>query len=326
MRRVLVTGANGFLGKALISELSKNLPSLEQLHTFRSHQYDLRDKQAIKDLLNDKPADTIIHLAAVVGGIGANQRSPGSFFYDNLMMGVQLVEQARINGIKKFINVCTICAYPKHTPVPFQEKELWNGYPEETNAPYGLAKKMLIVQLEAYRKQYGFQGISLLMVNLYGPNDNFDLENSHVIPAMIRKFNHAKAFNEPFVTLWGDGTASREFLYVDDAARAIRLASEHYTGVEPVNIGSGSEISMSELAKLIKKSVGYQGQIHWDSSKPNGQPRRCLDVTKAQEFGFKANIMLPYGLELTNKWFQENRALIESSCSVSSQAEGVRNV
>lgn len=311
MKNILITGASGFLGQSLCAELKKNCSTLENLHTFRSSQYDLRDPQAVKDLLNDKPADTIIHLAAKVGGIGANMKYPGTFFYDNLMMGVQLIEQARLNAVKNFVAIGTICSYPKFTPVPFKESDFWIGYPEETNAPYGLAKKMLTVQLEAYRKEFGFNGITLLMVNLFGPGDNFDLESSHVIPAMIRKFHTAKITNAPFVTLWGDGSPSREFLYVDDAARAIRLASEKYKSSEPVNIGSGMEISMKELALAVKKTVGYQGDLHWDSSKPNGQPRRCLDVSKAREFGFSSNIMLPYGLELTYQWYQENIANFE---------------
>jgi GDP-L-fucose synthase len=257
-----------------------------------------------RQLLADKPADTIIHLAAVVGGIGANMKAPGQFFYDNLMMGAGLVEQARLAGVKKFVAVATICAYPKHTPVPFKEEDLWNGYPEETNAPYGLAKKMLLVQLQAYRKQYGFNGITLFPVNLYGPNDNFNLESSHVIPAMIRKLQIAKDAGSDTVTFWGDGSPSREFLYVDDAARAIRLATESYNDPDPVNIGSGSEIQMKKLAELIKKAVEFQGEVIWDTNKPNGQPRRCLDVSRAyQRFGFKANISLPMGLELTYKWF-----------------------
>jgi GDP-L-fucose synthase len=307
MKKVLVTGAHGFLGRAVIAELQRNSPQIEEIHTFRSHQYDLRDRNAIHALLKDKQCDTIIHLAARVGGIGANMRNPGSFFYDNLMMGVELVEQARLHGVQKFLTVGTICSYPKFTPVPFKESDFWNGYPEETNAPYGLAKKMLTVQLQAYEKQYGFKGATLLMVNLYGPADNFDLQDSHVIPAMLRKFHLAHTSGAPEVTLWGDGSPSREFLFVDDAARAIRLATERYSSSDPMNIGSGHEISMRELANQVKKVVGYKGQIIWDSTKPNGQPRRCLDVTKAKSaIGFSANISLPYGLESTYRWFCEH--------------------
>jgi len=312
-RNILVTGGHGFLGQHVVKELQKNYPHLENLHTFRSSQYDLREVEAIRELLNDKPADTIIHLAAKVGGIGANKKSPGTFFYENLMMGVQLVEESRKAGIKKFVNVGTICSYPKFTPVPFKESDIWNGYPEETNAPYGLAKKMLMVQLQSYRQEFDFSGINLLMVNLYGPADNFDLENSHVIPAMLRKFHIAKEQGAPSVTLWGDGSPSREFLFVEDAAIAIRLAAEKYNSAEPMNIGTGREITMKSLAETVKKVVGYSGEIIWDINKPNGQPRRCLDVTKAKsELGFSANVMLSYGLEVTYNWYLENQKKIEA--------------
>lgn len=313
MKNIIITGANGFLGKHVVSELKKNCKTIENIHTFRSSEYDLRDSSAVKALLNDKPADTIIHLAAKVGGIGANRKYPGTFFYENLMMGALLVEEARKKGIEKFVNVCTICAYPKFTPVPFKESDLWNGYPEETNAPYGLAKKMLIVQLQSYLQEFGFKGINLLMVNLYGSGDNFDLESSHVIPAMIRKFHNAKINDDKEVVLWGDGSASREFLYVEDAARAVRMAAEQYNSTEPVNIGSGREIKMKELAEQIKKVTEFEGEIVWDITKPNGQPRRCLDVSRAkEEFGFSSNIMLAHGLELTYRWFLENLAQIEA--------------
>ena len=307
MKRVLVTGGYGFLGSAVLEELSKNVASLSELSTFHSSEYDLRVPEQVEALLHDKTPDTIIHLAARVGGIGANQKYPGTFLFENLMMGVQLIEAARKHGVKKFVNIGTICSYPKFTPVPFQESEFWNGYPEETNAPYGLAKKLITVQLDAYRKEFGFQGISLLVVNLYGPKDNFDLESSHVIPAMIRKFHEAVENDYPTVTLWGDGSPSREFLYVDDAARAIRLAAEKYDDPAPINVGSGSEVRMKDLAEAIKKVVGYKGEIIWDTSRPNGQPRRCLDVSRARSaFGFSANVTLPLGIQLTYDWFRDN--------------------
>lgn len=311
MKRLLITGGHGFLGKALVREFESFPTTIESLHTFKSCEYDLRSGTAIKSLLADKTPDTIIHLAAVVGGIGANMKNPGSFFYDNLIMGAQLIEQARLFGVKKFVMVGTICAYPKFTPVPFKEENLWDGYPEETNAPYGIAKKALLVQLQSYRAQYGFNGIYLLPVNLYGPEDNFDLETSHVIPAMIRKFHTAKERLSDTVTLWGDGSPTREFLYVDDAARAIRLATEKYDSAEPVNLGNGKEVSMRELAEWVRRSVGYEGQIVWDTSKPNGQPRRCLDTTRAKAFGFEANVHLRMGIELTYEWFCENWQEIE---------------
>lgn len=312
MKRLLITGSNGFLGRAVVPEFQNNSVDYDSIDTFRSSQYDLRKAEAIEDLLNDKKPDTIVHLAATVGGIGANMKHPGTFFYENLIMGTQLIERARLHGVKKFVLIATICAYPKFTPVPFKESDLWNGYPEETNAPYGIAKKALMVQLEAYRKEYGFQGISLLPVNLYGPGDNFDLESSHVIPAMIRKMHTAKENDEASVTLWGDGSPSREFLYVEDAARAIRLATDHYNSPEPVNLGSGHEISMKRLAEVIRNTVGFNGEIIWDTGKPNGQPRRCLDVNRAKQFGFTANITLPMGLEMTYKWFTENISEISS--------------
>lgn len=325
MKNVLVTGASGFLGQHVVAELKQRSSTIENIHTFRSSEYDLRDSNAVKALLQDKPCDTIIHLAAKVGGIGANRLYPGEFFYENLLMGTQLVEEARLKGVSKFVNVGTICSYPKFTPVPFSENDFWNGYPEETNAPYGIAKKALIVQLEAYRKQYGFNGINLLMVNLYGPKDNFDLESSHVIPAMLRKFHNAKLNGESSVTLWGDGTPSREFLYVEDAALAIRLAAERYNSSAPINIGSGREITMKKLANSIQKVIGFEGEIVWDTSKPNGQPRRCLDVSKAKdELGFTANILLPMGLDLTYSWFLKNIHQIESE-QVSAPSSALRD-
>ena len=311
MTSLLITGANGFLGCAVKREFEANGASFDRIETFRSSQYDLRDRDAIKALLNDKKPNVILHLAAVVGGIGANQKYPGRFLYENLIMGTELIEQARLFGVEKFVLIGTICSYPKFTPVPFKEADLWSGYPEETNAPYGLAKKILLVQLDAYRKQYGFNGVSLLPVNLYGPGDNFDLENSHVIPAMIRKMYNAKTTGQERVVLWGDGTPSREFLYVDDAARGIRLATERLQSSEPVNLGTGNEVAMSRLADLIKRTVDYKGEVVWDSTKPNGQPRRCLDVSRAKEFGFSANVTLPMGLELTYSWFKEHIREIE---------------
>lgn len=320
--RVLLTGSSGFLGRAVVQEFKRNCKSLETLITFRSSEYNLLNREAIRRLLREKPCDTIVHLAAKVGGIGANMKHPGTFLYENLMMGTQLIEEARLQGIKKFVLIGTICSYPKFTPVPFKESDLWNGYPEETNAPYGLAKKLLSVQLDAYRREFGLNGISLMVVNMYGPGDNFDLESSHVIPAMMRKFQQAKLAGQDKVTLWGDGSPSREFLYVDDAARAIRLATEKYNSSNPINIGSGSEVSMSDLANMIKKVVGFEGQIVWDASKPNGQPRRCLDVSLAKrELGFESNVMLPLGLDLTYKWFSENfEAIKASEQRVASQA------
>lgn len=313
MKTLLITGAHGFLGQAVVEEFARNPGSFTRIETFRSTQYDLRDQAQVKAVIQDKKPDAIIHLAAVVGGIGANQKYPGTFFYENLMMGAQLIEEARLFGIKKFVALGTICSYPKFTPVPFKESDIWNGYPEETNAPYGLAKKMLLVQLQAYKQEYGFNGISLLPVNLYGPRDNFDLNSSHVIPAMLRKFHEAKERGASEVTLWGDGSPSREFLYVDDAARAIRLALERYDGSDPVNIGSGQEIHMKNLAETVKKVVGFEGEIIWDTSKPNGQPRRCLDISKAKEFGFSANMTLPMGLDITYRWFLDNFEAIKEN-------------
>jgi GDP-L-fucose synthase len=280
----------------------------------RSAEYDLRDQQAVVKLYQDSRPDTVVHLAAVVGGIGANRANPGRFFYDNAVMGIQLMEYARRAGVKKFVAVGTICAYPKLAPVPFREEELWNGYPEETNAPYGLAKKMLLVQAQAYRAQYGFNAIYLLPVNLYGPGDNFDLDSSHVIPALIRKCVEAKERKEKEIILWGDGSPTREFLYVEDAAEAIGLATERYDGGEPVNLGSGAEISIKDLARMIMDEVGFRGAIIWDTAKPNGQPRRCLDVTRAErEFGFRARFGLREGIAKTLDWFLAHRGHAEAA-------------
>lgn len=274
----------------------------------RSSELDLRERDLVRAYLARERPDLIIHGAAVVGGIGANRTHPGLFFFENAIMGIQLIEEARRANVGKLVCLGTICAYPKFTPVPFREDDLWSGYPEETNAPYGLAKKMLLVQLQAYRQEYGFDGIYLLPVNLYGPRDNFDLETSHVIPAMIRKFVEAKAAGEKEVVLWGDGSPTREFLYVDDAAEGIVAAAEAYGGSEPVNVGSGEELSIRDLAALIAGLTGYSDAIRWDTSKPNGQPRRKLDVSRAEErFGWKSRTALSEGLRQTIAWYLANR-------------------
>ena len=302
-RRVLVTGGGGFLGRVLVSKLSRLVPAA--ILAPRASALDLRERDAVRAYLAAEKPDLIVHLAAVVGGIGANRKHPGLFFFENAIMGIQLIEEARRAGIGKFVCLGTICAYPKFTPVPFREDDLWNGYPEETNAPYGLAKKMLLVQLQAYREEYGFPGIYLLPVNLYGPEDHFDLENSHVIPAMIRKFREAHESGAREVVLWGDGSPTREFLYVDDAAEGILSAAERYDGAAPVNLGSGEEISIRELASLVAQETGYAGEIRWDTSRPNGQPRRKLDVTRAEElFGWKSRTPLSEGLRRTIDWYR----------------------
>jgi GDP-L-fucose synthase len=301
-QRVVVTGGAGFLGSHLVERLHQR--ACRKIIVPRSKGYDLRDSGAIVRLLDEAKPDVVFHLAAVVGGIGANRANPGRFFYDNAIMGIQLMEYARQAGVKKFIAVGTICSYPKFTPVPFREDALWDGYPEETNAPYGLAKKMLLVQAQAYRAQYGFNAIYPMLVNLYGPRDNFDLDSSHVIPALIRKCVEARDRGEHAITLWGDGSPTREFLYVEDAAEALVLAAERYDGDAPINIGSGEEISIAELAHLIAAEVGFQGEIAWDTTKPNGQPRRCLDVRRAQTlFGFKPAVGLREGIARTLAWF-----------------------
>lgn len=305
--RFLVTGGAGFLGSHLVERLKKE--GAKEVFVPRSKDYDLVEKEDIVRLLKDANPTVVIHLAAVVGGIGKNMKNPGTFFYKNIMMGVQLMEQSRLYGVKKFTAIGTICAYPKFTPTPFKEENLWNGYPEETNAPYGLAKKMMLVQSQAYRQQYGFDSIFLLPVNLYGPGDNFDLEDSHVIPAMIRKFHTAKMNGEKEVVLWGDGSPTREFLYVDDCAEGIALATKKYDGAEPVNLGSGKEILIKDLANLISSKIGYTGRIVWDKTKPNGQPRRCLDTSRAEKyFGFKAKTSFDEGLDKTIKWYSDSVA------------------
>lgn len=304
-KRIVVTGGAGFLGRHVVEKLHR--ASCEHIFIPRSRDYDLRKEHDIQSMLQDFRPDIIIHLAAVVGGIGANQKNPGKYFYDNLIMGTQLIEQSRLFSVEKFVAIGTICSYPKFTPVPFRETHLWDGYPEETNAPYGLAKKMMLVQSQAYREQYGFNSIFLLPVNLYGPWDNFDLETSHVIPAIIRKCVEAAQNQEKSIVLWGTGEVTREFIYVEDAAEAIVAATRSYNQSEPVNIGSGEEVSIRELAEVIKSLTGYQGDILWDSSKPDGQPRRLLDVSKAKEhFGFEAKTSLLAGITRTIDWYRNH--------------------
>lgn len=306
---VVVTGGAGFLGSFVVDQLRAK--GCRRVVVPRSREYDLVQMEAVKQLYEDTNPDIVIHLAARVGGIGANQANPGRFFYDNLMMGTQLIEIGRQRGLKKFVALGTICAYPKFAPIPFREDDIWNGYPEETNAPYGLAKKMMLAQSQAYRQQYGFNSIVLFPVNLYGPRDNFDLETSHVIPALIRKCAAAKEEGRAIITLWGDGSPTREFLYVEDAAEGILLAAERYDGDLPVNLGTGEEVSIRDLAKLIATEVGFTGPIHWDTTKPNGQPRRCLDVSRAKQlFGFQARHRLRDGLKKTVEWFAANRRAI----------------
>jgi GDP-L-fucose synthase len=308
-KRVVVTGGAGFLGSFVVDQLRAK--GCQQIVVPRSQEYDLVQMDAVKQLYSDTKPDVVIHLAARVGGIGANQANPGRFFYDNLMMGVQLIEVGRQQGLKKFVATGTICAYPKFAPIPFKEDDIWNGYPEETNAPYGLAKKMMLAQSQAYRQQYGFNSIVLFPVNLYGPRDNFDLETSHVIPALIRKCAAAKEEGRAFITLWGDGSPTREFLYVEDAAEGILLAAEKYDGDLPVNLGTGEEVRIHDLATMIAAELGFTGQIQWDTTKPNGQPRRCLNVSRAKElFGFQARHALRVGLKKTVQWFQANRQSI----------------
>ena len=301
-KKVIVTGGAGFLGKFVVRKLDERgcknifIPIIEE--------YDLRDVNVIKRMYASAKADIVIHLAATVGGIGANLGKPGSYFYDNLIMGIQLIEQARVNDIEKFVVIGTICAYPKITPVPFREENLWNGYPDEITGPYGLAKKMLLVQSQAYRQQYGFNSIFLLPVNLYGPGDNFDPKFSHVVPALIRKFYEAKINDSGEVIVWGSGKATREFIYAEDCAEGIVKAAQSYDKPEPVNIGTGIETPIRDLAEKIKDLIGYKGDILWDSSKPDGQPRRCLDVSRAlKEFGFKAKTNFDEGLKKTIGWY-----------------------
>jgi GDP-L-fucose synthase len=305
-KRVLVTGGAGFLGSFVVEKLKDR--DCNNIFIPRSQDYNLVDMEAVERVYKDSDPDIVIHLAASVGGIGANMENPGKYFYDNLMMGAQMMEQGRLSGIEKFVALATICSYPKFTPVPFKEEELWNGYPEETNAPYGLAKKMLLVQSQAYRQQYGFNSCCLFPVNLYGPGDNFDPESSHVIPALIKKCIDAITNNESGITVWGTGKASREFLYVEDAAEAIILATERYDKSYPINIGAGFEITIKSLIELIAKLTEYKGEIVWDTSRPDGQPRRMLDTSKAEkEFGFKAKTNFEKGLKKTIEWYRERK-------------------
>jgi GDP-L-fucose synthase len=301
--KLIVTGGAGFLGRHLVARLRDR--GYQNLVIPRRSEYDLTIESDVERLYRDHKPDAVLHLAAEVGGIGANRDNPGRYFFANMAMGLHLIEQARKRGLKKFLQVGTICAYPKFTPVPFREEDLWNGYPEETNAPYGVAKKALMVMLQAYRQQYGLNGIYLLPVNLYGPHDNFDLESSHVIPALIRKCVEARERGDRVLTVWGTGTASREFLYVDDCAEGLLLALEKYDSPEPMNLGSGREISIRELTELIAGLCGFRGEIVWDASKPDGQPRRCLDVSRAREkIGFVAKTSLEDGLRRTIDWYR----------------------
>ncbi|HBY07697.1 MAG TPA: GDP-fucose synthetase [Chloroflexi bacterium] len=305
-RRVCVTGGAGFLGSFVQETLLER--GAREIYIPTIEEYDLTQQADIERMLETSKPDVIIHLAALAGGIGANRARPAEFFYKNLMMGVPLMHAAWEQGVEKFVAIGTICAYPKFTPVPFMEENLWDGYPEETNAPYGLAKKMLLVQAQAYREQYGFNAIYLLPVNLYGPRDNFNLETSHVIPALIRKMIEAQQRGDATVTLWGDGSPTREFFYAGDAGRGIVLAAERYNGSEPVNLGAGMEISIKDLAELIANLTSFAGEIVWDTSKPNGQPRRGLDVSRAREFfGFEAQMTFEEGLRRTIEWFKENQ-------------------
>jgi len=318
-KRVLVTGGAGFLGQHVVRVLRER--GCAEIVVPRRSQYDLSREGEVVRLYRDTRPAAVIHLAAVVGGIGANRANPGRFFYDNLMMGTLLMEYGRQASVEKFVAVGTICAYPKLTPVPFREEDLWSGYPEETNAPYGLAKKMLLVQAQAYRQQYGFNGIYLLPVNLYGPGDRDDPETSHVIPALIRKCLEARRTGASEIVCWGDGSPTREFLYVEDCAEAVVLATERYDGLEPVNIGAGFEISIRELAEEVVQLTGYQGRIVWDATRPNGQARRCLDVSRArQAFGFRARTTFPAGLARTVAWYEADREAHSGRTSASRSA------
>ncbi|HEY2883269.1 MAG TPA: GDP-L-fucose synthase [Pirellulales bacterium] len=313
-RRITVTGGAGFLGREVCRALQAYGPA--PIFVPRSREFDLRRRADIERMFRIARPEVLVHLAAVVGGIGANRVNPGRFFYDNAVMGIELLEAARLAGVDKFVVIGSICAYPKFTPAPFREDDLWNGYPEETNAPYGLAKKMLLVQAQAYRQQYGMNAVTLLPVNLYGPGDNFDPASSHVIPALVRKAIEARDAGRPFIEAWGTGTATREFLFVRDAAQAIAAATETYNQPEPVNIGSGQEISIRDLAGTICRLCGFRGEIRWNASQPDGQPRRSLDTSRAwQEFGFRAEIKLEAGLRETIEWYQTQIAASAALCA-----------
>jgi GDP-L-fucose synthase len=304
-RRVMVTGGGGFLGRAVVARLQAS--GAVEIFVPRSANYDLRTRDGIDRALADGRPDLVIHLAAVVGGIGANRENPGRFFYENAIMGIEIMEQARLAGVEKFVQIGTVCSYPKFTPVPFHEDDLWTGYPEETNAPYGLAKKMLLVQGQAYRAQYGFNVIHLIPVNLYGPGDNFDPASSHVIPALINKCVEARERGDDHVEVWGTGSASREFLYVDDAAEGIVLAAERYDGAEPVNLGVGQEITIRDLVAKVTQLTKFKGEVRWDATKPDGQPRRALDTSRARDsFGFSAQTTFEDGLRRTIDWYEQH--------------------
>jgi GDP-L-fucose synthase len=305
-KRVCVTGGAGFLGSWLVERLRAG--GCRDLFVPRRRDYDLTRPADIARMLDDARPEVLFHLAAVVGGIGANRENPGRFFYENAIMGIELIEQARRRDVEKTIVAGTICAYPKFTPVPFREQDLWNGYPEETNAPYGVAKKALLVQCQAYRRQYGMNAVFLLPVNLYGPRDNFDLESSHVIPALIRKCEEARQAGAPEIVCWGDGSPTREFLYVEDCAEGLILAAERYDQADPVNLGSGQEISIADLVALTARLCGYEGRVGWDTTRPNGQPRRRLDTSRAErEFGWRARVPLEEGIRRTLEWYRERR-------------------
>jgi len=306
-KRVTVTGGRGFLGSRVVAQLKER--GATNVTTFSSHDYDLTRQTEVARMYRDQKPDIVIHLAARVGGIGANRENPGRFFYDNAIMGIEMMEQGRQNGVAKYVQVGTVCAYPKFAPIPFSEDDLWDGYPEETNAPYGLAKKMLLVQAQAYRQQYGIDDIYLLPVNLYGPGDNFDPASSHVIPALLRKRVDARDEGAPSIQVWGTGSATREFLYVDDAARGVVLAAERYEKADPVNLGSSSEISIRDLVHLIARLTDFKGKVEWDSTKPDGQPRRKLNVDRARtEFGFESKVTFEEGLRNTIAWYESSRA------------------
>jgi len=322
-KKVVVTGGAGFLGSFVVEKLRER-DWCGEIFVPRSRDYDLREKEAVIGMYEDARPNIVIHLAGIVGGIGANRANPARFFYDNLIMGIQVMHYAYLYGVEKFVAIGTVCAYPKYTPVPFKEENLWNGYPEETNAPYGLAKKMLLVQAQAYRQQYGFNAIYLLLVNLYGPRDNFDPETSHVIPALIRKCIEAKERGDDHIVVWGTGKPTREFLYVEDAAEGIILATERYNKPDPVNLGSGMEISIKDLVHLIARLTGFNGRIVWDTSKPDGQPRRCLDTSKAEKyFGFRAKTPFEEGLRRTIKWYLATRQAAQAKAAQAVQVAEV---